>query len=157
MTNMYYFNTKLEWHIYPEEAKNKSFTYSHHLDERKIANHNKRKVTESEFEPQKKWDPKNKNNYTKDKPMFDSNKENLTACVQAGNSFGSHNTTGKSLGIMENNRAEKQKPATGSNSIELGKRKGKQAKIKEELEVEKILIEMQEKFRIIELLLARRS
>ncbi|CAG8843470.1 31958_t:CDS:1, partial [Gigaspora margarita] len=28
VTNMYYFNTKLEWHVYPEEAKNKSFTYS---------------------------------------------------------------------------------------------------------------------------------
>ncbi|CAG8834550.1 14844_t:CDS:2, partial [Gigaspora margarita] len=79
-------------------------------------------------------DPNNKNNYTKDKPMFDSNKENNTACVQAGNSFGFRSTTGKSLGIVENNRAKKQKPATGSNSIELGKRKGKQSEIKEELE-----------------------
>ncbi|CAG8852917.1 11310_t:CDS:1, partial [Gigaspora margarita] len=63
-------------------TKNKSFTYSHHLGKRKIANHNKRKVTESEFEPQKKRDPNNKNNYTKNKPMFDSNKENHTVCVQ---------------------------------------------------------------------------
>ncbi|CAG8857184.1 25761_t:CDS:1, partial [Gigaspora margarita] len=120
-------------YVYPEETKNKSFTYSHHLGKRKIANHNKRKVTESEFEPQKKQDP-NKNNYTKNKPMFDSNKENHTACAQVGNSFGFYSTTGKSLGIVENNRAEKQKLATGSNSIELGKRKGKQAEIKEELE-----------------------
>ncbi|CAG8814113.1 42387_t:CDS:2, partial [Gigaspora margarita] len=98
-------------------------------------NYNKRKVTESEFEPQKKWDPNNKNNYTKDKPMFNSNKENHTACVQAGNSFRFHSTTGKSLEIVENNRAEKQKLAIGSNSIELGKRKDKQAEIKEELEM----------------------
>ncbi|CAG8857353.1 1828_t:CDS:1, partial [Gigaspora margarita] len=84
VTNVYYFNTKLEWHVYSEEAKNKSFTYLYHLGERKIANHNKRKVTKSEFEPKKKWDPNNKNNYTKDKPMFDSNKENHTAGVQAG-------------------------------------------------------------------------
>ncbi|CAG8856568.1 8732_t:CDS:1, partial [Gigaspora margarita] len=55
--------------------------------------------TESEFEPQKKWDPNNKNNYTKDEPMFDSNKENYTACGQAGNSFRFHSTTGKSLEI----------------------------------------------------------
>ncbi|CAG8857088.1 16819_t:CDS:1, partial [Gigaspora margarita] len=64
-------------------------------------------------------DPNNKNNYTKNKPMFNSNKENHTACIQVGNSFEFHSNTGKSLGFVENNRAKKQKPATGSNSIEL--------------------------------------
>ena len=152
-STLYYFHNKLEW------SENKCFEVAKSMMNKENQNISVRRYNnKSNNIDSKQQRIYNKYSYKTKRSTSNSSKQGS----RANSSVRSCSNTRKPLINCENNREDEHKyttniVATGSNRIVVSKEKGKQVEVEESKKIEKILAEMQERFRTIEQMLANRS